>query len=472
MTTETLRISGLTAQVAEYSRLTTFDALPGTVVDIAKRVILDTLGCMVLGSTLPSGQLMAGYVQSLEGAPQSTVIGSGVKAPPALAALANGTASHADEMDASHISWGHPAGIAVAMGLGLCEANRLGGQEFINAATLMHDIGARLVDAAGGRQAILETNHSHSSVLYAVGVAAGAGRLLRLDQMQQQYALALASMQIFAPAAFMDERNHMTKAMTHGQSAYAGVTAALLAKRGFEANDKIYEARHGLMDFWAGSKSDPSRATVGLGEYFSITDTGFKYYSAGYPIHAPLHGALQLLRDNAIHTDDVESVVLGMGSHSADIVDDRNNASISVQAMVSLGMVLGRLGYEDAHDEAALQRPDVRRLRSAITIFRDPEMDARSSSTRAAWVEIKTRDGKTDRAPEQLPPGHWERGAMPWADVEAKFSLLVERRLGAQACRRIIALVSRLEELADLTELAGLLTGPSIVSPPDPTHGG
>jgi 2-methylcitrate dehydratase PrpD len=455
----------LTELVAEYSRATSFEKLPDSVVDTAKRVILDTLGCMVLGSTISSAQILGGYVKSLAGVPQSTVIGAGFKAPAAFAALTNGTASHADEMDASHISWGHPAGIAIGLGLALCEAQGLGGKDFINAATLMHDIGARLVDAAGGRQAILETNHSHSSVLYAVGSAAASGKLLRLDQMQMQYALALASMQIYAPAAFMDERNHMTKAMTHGQSAYAGVTAALLASRGFEGNERIYESEHGLMDFWSNKKSDPSKCIVDLGKYYSITDTGFKYYSAGYPIHAPLHGALQILRDNKLSHNDVASIRIGMGTHSADIVDNRENASISVQAMVSLGMVLGSLTYDDAHNEAALARPEVRRLREIVTIFRDPELDAKSKSTRAAWVEIKTKDGKTYRAPEQLPPGHWERGGMPWADAEAKFSLLVERRLGVETSKKIIALVHRLEKLENLGELGNLLAGPSAAVP-------
>ncbi|WP_157813684.1 MmgE/PrpD family protein [Sinorhizobium meliloti] len=459
--TTTSEPHGLTAQVAEYSRKARFEDMPDAAVDAAKRCILDTLGCMVLGSTIDSAQIMAGYVRSIEGIGQSTVIGAGFKAPAAFAALTNGTASHADEMDASHISWGHPASIAIGVGLSLSEAQGLGGKDFINAATLMHDVGARLMDAAGGRQAMLETNHTHSSVPFAIGAAAAAGNLLGLDQMQMQYALAIASMKIFAPAAFMDERNHMTKAMTHGQSAYAGTTAALLASRGFEANERIYEAKHGLMDFWANKKSDPSRVTAKLGEYFSITDTGFKYYSAGYPIHAPLHGALQILRDNSLSPDNVESVTLGMGSHSADIVDNRDNASISVQAMVSLGMVLGRLGYDQAHDEEALKRLDVQRLRSLITIFRDPEMDARSATTRAAWVEIKTKDGQVYRAPEQLPPGHWERGGMPWSDVEAKFAMLVEPRLGIETSEKIIALGRRLEELRDLSELGRLLSGPS-----------
>jgi 2-methylcitrate dehydratase PrpD len=456
-----IRESRLTEIVAEYSCNTSFEKLPSEVVDCAKRVILDTLGCMVLGSTIESGQIMRKFAASIGGVGEATVIGGGLRAPAGYAALANGTAAHADEMDASHISWGHPAGIAVAIGLSLCEARGLGGKDFINAAVLMHDIGSRILATAGGRAAVIDAHHSHSSAVYAAGSGAAAGRLLRLDAEKMRHAMSLAAMSIASPMAFMDERKHMTKAMTHGQSAYAGVTGALLAFHGLEGNDRILESRDGIIDMWWTERSDIREMTAKLGAYYSITDTGFKYYSAGYPIHAPLHGALGLMRKHAIKADDVVRVRAGMSTQSADIVDSRENASISLQAMLSLGMVLGRLHYEDAHDEEALERPDVKRVRGVIEIVRDPEMDRRAPSTRAAWVEIDTKDGKTFRAPEQPPPGHWEIGGAPWPDVEEKFTALVDRRLGKASRERISALVHDLENLSDLTELGAALSGPS-----------
>ncbi|HVT50890.1 MAG TPA: MmgE/PrpD family protein [Dongiaceae bacterium] len=452
-----IRDSKATEIVCAYSCGSTFEALPASVVDCAKRVILDTLGCMVLGSTIDSAQVMRKFVASIGGLPQATVIGGDLKAPAGYAALANGTAGHADEMDSSHISWGHPACIAIATGLALCESLKLGGKEFINAVVLMHDIGARMMAAAGGRQAVMDTHHSHSSALYAIGAAAAAGRLLRLKPEQMRHALALASMNISSPAAFMDESNHMTKAMTHGQSAYAGVTGAMLAYNGLEGNERILESRHGIMDLWWTDRADVGEITARLGSYFSVTDTGFKYYSAGYPIHAPLYGALSLLRNHGIKSDQVAKVRVGMGTQSAGIVDSRDTPSISLQAMLSLGMFLGKLGYEDAHDEAALEKPEVKRLRSVVQIFRDPDIDRRAPTSRAAWVEITTQDGRTVRADEQLPPGHWESGGAPWADLEEKFTALVVPRLGRDASVGIARLVKSLEDQSDLGELARLL---------------
>jgi 2-methylcitrate dehydratase PrpD len=453
-----IRDSKATEIVCAYSCATTFEALPERVADCAKRVILDTLGCMVLGSTIDSAQVMRSFVASIGGKPQATVIGGDLKAPAGYAALANGTAGHADEMDSSHISWGHPAAIAIATSLAMCESLNLGGKDFINAVVLMHDIGARLMAAAGGRQAVMDTHHSHSSALYAIGAGAAAGRALGLAPSQMRHALALASMNISSPAAFMDESNHMTKAMTHGQSAYAGVTGALLAFSGLEGNERILESRNGIMDLWWTDRADVGEITARLGDYYSVTDTGFKYYSAGYPIHAPLYGAIQLMRKNAIKPDQVAKVRVGMSTQSAGIVDSRDTPSISLQAMLSLGMFLGKLGYEDAHDEEALERPEVKRIRNVIEIVRDSDMDRRAPTTRAAWVEISTTDGKVVLAQEQLPPGHWEVGGAPWADLEEKFSALVVPRLGEEASRGIIQLVKRLEESANLASLTKLLS--------------
>src|ERR1700754_3246175 len=83
------RDSALTEQVAAYALSTRFDQLPEVAVDYAKRVLLDTVGCMVLGSSMKMGEIMRAYTDSIGGAAQATVIGGGRRGPAGLAALAN-----------------------------------------------------------------------------------------------------------------------------------------------------------------------------------------------------------------------------------------------------------------------------------------------------------------------------------------------------------------------------------------------
>lgn len=449
----------LTRQLAEYSLSTGYDQLPDEVVDRVKRVIADELGCMVLGSTMPPGERIRGYARSVAGPAQATVIGGGMRVQAALAALANGTSSHADEVDGVHISQGHPAGTSVAGALAMCEWLALPGRDLINAIALSYDVGCRLVLAFGGGNVLRRAQHMHSSQVYAIGVAAAAGRLMGLESLPLRHAFALAAMNVFVPTAFYNERNHMSKAMNQGQAAYAGITGAVLASHGFEAHDDIVETRDGLLDVWWTDDCDPAMVTADLGKTFSVLDAGFKYYSAGYPIHSPIAGGLRIMREHHLTADQIARVRVGMWPSSADVVDSRPMPSICLQDMLSLALVLGRLSYDDAHDPANLDRPDVRRLRGVIEIVRDSTLPEGAARRRLSWVEITTVTGDVVRGPNLIAPGHWELGGMPWDDLEEKFRSIVVPRLGAEAAGRIFALVRRLETQDNLGELSRLLRG-------------
>jgi 2-methylcitrate dehydratase PrpD len=455
----TLRDSRLTEQVAAYARATQFAKLPEEVIDRAKRVIADEIGCMVLGSTMPPGQRVRAFAAATGGAPQSTVIGGALSTSAGYAALANGTSSHSDELDGVHVSQNHPAGTSVAAALAVSEARSLGGPDLINAVVLSFDVGCRILMAMGGGHAVRREHHAHGTPLLALGAAVAAGRLLGLEQLPMQHALNLAALNIMVPASFYDERNHMSKAMNQGQAAYAGVTGALLAAHGFEAHDRVLETKDGIVDLWRTSQGDIAAITAGLGEDYSIMDAGFKYYSAGYPINSPIYGGLQLMKEHQLAADDIAAIRVGLTPASADVVDNRTMPSICLQDMLSLALVLGRLGYDDAHDEGNLRRPDVRRLRGTIEIVRDAGFPADAARRRVSWVEITTADGRTFRGPDRIAPGHWELGGMPWGDLEEKFTSLVAPRLGADASARIFSFVRELEARDDLTALVEAARG-------------
>lgn len=460
-----LRSSRITEQVAAYARGADFARLPAEVVDRAKRVIADELGCMVLGSTMPPGQRIRSFVASVGGVPQSAVVGGGMRAPAGYAALANGTSAHSDELDGVHVSQGHPAGTSVAGALAMTEALSLGGRDLINAVVLSFDVGCRMLVAMGGGHAVRREHHVHGSPLYALGVAVAAGRLLGLGQLPMQHAMALAALNIAVPASFYDERNHMSKAMNQGQASYAGITGALLASHGFEGHDRVIEARDGLIDGWRTTSANLDSITAGLGDSYSIMDAGFKYYSAGYPINSPLAGAFSLMREYSIAAGDIVRVRVGMAPSSADVVDNRPMPSICLQDMLSVGIALGRLEYEDAHDETNLQRADVRRLRGTIEIVRDGSLAADAAQRRVSWVEISTADGQVYRGPERIAPGHWELGGMPWDDLKEKFTSLVAPRLGAEASAQIFTLVRELEARDDAAGLGLAALGPAEIRP-------
>lgn len=450
-----------TLDLVAYARDSRFEKLPEPVVDGAKRVILDILGCMILGTTLPPGEVMWRYVDSSAGVGPSTIVGRGTAVAAAHAALANGTAAHADELDCSIRTGGHPSAISVAAALAASEAAGASGRELINAVVLSLDIGTRIFVAMGRRKTWLATHHLHSSVCFALGAALAAGRVLDLGPDEMQYAMAIAGMSIQSPMALFDDAAHMAKAFVHGQAAYAGVSAALLAQSGFLSTPGILETRHGLIDVWRTEDTDLGQLTAGLGERFAVLDTGFKYYSAGYPIHAPLHAVLGLMREHQLTAADITGVRVGLAPETAVTVDSSPTPSISVRDMLSVGAVCGGLSYRESHDPSLLERPDVQRFRSGIEIVPDPGLVVEGIERRASWVEIKTATG-TLRLDDQLPPGHWESGGMPWPDAEAKFRELAALRLPDATAAEIVALVRDLDSLESVASLSPLLRSAQI----------
>src|SRR5207248_9994003 len=75
-----------------------WEQLPEAVRERTKELVLDLLGVAARGSAEPSSAPVATFVLA-QGAGSATTIGAGVSAPPAWAALTNGTAAHAFEMD-------------------------------------------------------------------------------------------------------------------------------------------------------------------------------------------------------------------------------------------------------------------------------------------------------------------------------------------------------------------------------------
>lgn len=444
----------LTRDLATYVAGSGFTQLPAEVAERTKQIIFDELACGVLGRTLIAGSLIARYVSAQGGRGEATILSHAQRVPAAMAALANGTAGHADEFDGAHVTDGHPGAVIVHASLAVGETRRARGRDLITAVSLGYDVGTRIVASVGGAFALRQSHHVHSDYLHSFGAAFACGKLLRLDVDGLCHAAALASGQAGGLAVVFEERRHMSKALSTGQAAFGGVTAALLAAEGFEGHDDVFDSRHGPL---AWRKPESNHLLLqGLGQEFAVMGANFKFYSAGYPIHAPVEAALTLVSQNNITLDEISAVRVGLTTHTADTVSNRDMPSICVEDMISVALVHGNLGFEEAHSAAALSRPEVKALRPRISAHADPEMDRTQPNGRGAKVEIETRDGRRYALAIDHPRGHAHRGGVDWDALHGKWSTLLPRLIGQDNfdvffdhCRRL----ERIDDLAELTQL-------------------
>jgi len=221
--------------VAELS----FDRLPADVVRMARRCLLDTVGCALQGSTTPEAGLLRQVRGDLGGLGPCTVWGLPGGAAPQAAALLNGTHAHLRELDDIG-GGGHAGACQVPAALAAAELSGGDGKAVLLGLVAGHEIASRLTDGASYDTMTLHGWHT-TGVYGALGAAAAAARVMGLDASGTAHALGLAGSYVGGTWAFMAD-GAMSKRVHPGRSAETGLTAALLARRGVTGPREVLDA--------------------------------------------------------------------------------------------------------------------------------------------------------------------------------------------------------------------------------------
>ncbi len=409
-----------TAIIARYAARTRLELVPAIVLERARKVIFDEMACACFGRNSPGGALAAKYVAQYGGSGGTRIYGTSQRAPAAYAAMANGTAGHGDEVDGTHIVGGHPGASIVHTATAIVEQQRASGADLMNAVILGYDVGVRMVEACGGKFQVRDRKHLTSDFFYSLGCAAVAGRIIGLDPERIAHALALVTFQSNGLYALYSEKRHISKSFCNGQYAFAGISSALMAQTGLEGNEDILGSQDGFVDAW-GDRSRIDDLTKGLGTDFKIMGANFKFYNAGQPIHTPLEASLTLVRQNRLAVDRIAAIEIGMPRNAMKVVDNREMHNISVQDMVAANLARGGLKLSEYPFPEILSDRAYRRLRAAIKVSVDPEIDREFPNGRGARVTIVMQDGTRHSQRIDNPRGHSLRGEPSWDDLLEKW---------------------------------------------------
>ena len=445
----------LTMTLAQYATSTSLDKIPAEVRERAKQVILDEMAGACFARRSTAGELAARYAAKFGGAPESTILGTSLRAPAQYAAMANGTAGHGEEVDGAHVAGGHPAATIVHAAVAMAEAQRVPGAELLNAVVLGFDVGVRLVEACGGLFVVKNRFHLHSDFMYAFGGAVAACRIMGLDPMRHCHAMALVSFQANGTCALFNEKRHISKSFCNGQYAFAGVSSAQMSAIGLEGCEDILGEPHGLFEAW-GTGGGREAVTRGLGQDYAIMRANFKFINAGYPIHAAVEAAMTLQARHAIKADAIASVHVGMPENTMRVVDNRRMHNICVQDMVTAALVQGGLSLRVLPFPTILSNAIYTRLRAQATLGVDPGLQREQPDGRGATVSITTTDGSKFSNRVDHPRGHCLRGGVTWSELSEKW----RDGLPQHDVERMLALAQGLDEIEDVNELADAFTLP------------
>ena len=228
-----------------------YEDLPPKIVEKAKRVLLDTVGC-ALGAVDASPVRFAQQTVFFQGGnPQATVIGLGRKVSCDQAAFLNGMAvRYLDYNDYAALGDPNHCSINVAPALAVAEMRGLSGKDLLLGITIGYEVQLRLRDAITGGP--LGRGWDVGTITTNYASAATAAKLLGLDAVRIAHAMAIAGAhgntlaEVRGGALLSGGEMTPSKGTADPMSARAGTFAALLAQQGLTYPLTILEGVYGF----------------------------------------------------------------------------------------------------------------------------------------------------------------------------------------------------------------------------------
>jgi len=452
---------GLNAQtrlLARFASKLNYNELPQEVVDHTKICVLDALGSIFLGSTLPWGKIVLEYVKSAGGKAESVVVGSGVKVAAGNAALANGTMGHGFEVDDVYIpAIHHPGIVVVPAALATAEREASTGKEFIAAVIVGYEVMNRVGRAVGAESHIMR-GFFPTGTNGPFGAAVSTGKLLHLTEDQMTDALGIAGSQSGGLFEGIKE-GRMTKRFGAGRAAQSGLMAADLAKLGFTGPTKVIEGEWGYLKAFS-DKAYPSWLTEKLGQSYSIMETTFKPYPCCKALHAAIDGILELNREYRFDPEQVKEVVIGgyeklVKMH--DIYEPFTSmaAQFSIPYVVCVALLKGSLGIE-AFSERSIKDKKVLEFAQKVRTIVDPDVAPYFPASEPSKVTVRLRNGNSYSKTIIYSKGT-PNNPMSSRELEAKFKGFASRVVSENQAEKAIAMILQLDTLGSVKELSSLL---------------
>jgi 2-methylcitrate dehydratase PrpD len=436
----------VTRTLARYIADSRYADLPPAVVHEARRALLNWLGCAIGSARYDTVENALLAISPFAGPPQAAVLGRTERLDILNAALINGISSHVLDYDDTHARAVHPSAPVLPALLALAEWRGLSGADLVHAFVLGVETECRIGLSVFPEH--YEIGWHITGTAGVFGAAAAAGKLLGLNEQQLTWALGIAATQ---SSGLREMFGTMCKSLHPGRAAQNGLTAALLAQRGFTSSEQGIEAPRGFARVMS-TKFEPAIITEGLGEHYELSLNMYKPYACGLVVHAAIDGCIQLKREHHLRPADIERVELTTNPLVPELCGKRAPANglegkFSVYHAAAVALIEEAAG-EPQFSDAVVTRPDVVAVRERV--FATADASVRKLE---AHVSIIMKDGRVLKKHVEHALGTVER-PMSDGDLEAKFRVLTDGILSRAQSDRIITLCWGITELENAAALA------------------
>jgi len=459
---------GLTDYVGKFVSQTKYEDIPGEVLELGKKSILDGLGLALAGSNAHTGALCRQYLEKsgiYDG--KSTIIGSARKTSPRFAAFVNGVSIHADDFDDTQLSaakdrvYGllvHPTVPVLPAVLAVAEGRAISGKEFMLAYHLGVEVECKIAEAISPRH--YQDGFHSTGTCGPFGSAAACAKLLRLEHSKILNTFGLVASQ---SGGLRENFGTMTKPFQAGHAAESGLLSAELVALGWTAAEQILEADRGFFHAFGGSY-DPAAIIDRLGKPWTFASPGIslKPYPSGSLSHPAMTELARLIEVHKLQAAQVKKLDVGANHQmTTTLLHHRPKtgleAKFSMEFCMAILLLRGKAGLGEFSDKV-VQGSDAQEMIGRVNFYVDPQAESAGYDKMTSLLKIHLKDGRVIAGRADFGKGS-PANPMTFEEAAAKFRGCAEYAEWPKVkTEKIIAFVKALDAAPDVSALSPLLS--------------
>ncbi|MCK1554760.1 MmgE/PrpD family protein [Bradyrhizobium sp. 177] len=314
----------LTATLARFISGLTLERVPATVQHEARRLVLDTLGCVIAGARSELGAVILPVARLFGEGTQASIAGAGRRFTGLAASYGNGRLGNCLDLEETYpggpVAGVHFGASIFSETLATCEQQHSTLRELLlgvicgyEVAGRMGDAGSQLEIRAGRITGVAEV---HGFALApTIGAATAAGRLLNQDAATLEQSFGMAASNAATPTGPLWSRLVAlpnTNAYDSGWAAMAGGFSARSVGLGSTSLPAIFDGEPNIFTM-VGARSIDADGLIGdLGSRWALENVLYKPWPS-CRAHHPAMYALQKLRAlEPFDVEDIEEIILGL----------------------------------------------------------------------------------------------------------------------------------------------------------------
>lgn len=455
----------VTQEIAAHVAQTAFGAIPDDTVKWAKWRVIDSVGCLIAGANAAGCRETADLVRKWGGAPESTILIHGIKAPALNVVIVNSLMTRSFDFEPveaegeDRTSPAHISGTTVPAAITVAEREGASGKDLLTALIIGDDLTARIGVASGFDFAL---GWDNTGTMNGMGATAIACKLMKLGDAQISNAFGIALNQLAGTMDIVWDKV-MTFKLNMALAAKTGIFSAEMAARGFTGQKDAFLGRYGYFKQYC-SEPDTSNFTKDLGKRF-YGDCIIKPYSACRATHSSIGSALEVSAQRDIDPEQVSEVTVNVspgifngfcGQPFVPGETPQIDGAFSIRFTVATALL--RKGVKPAYfTDECLRDPKIHALIGKMKLVAVVPPAENPSRTE---VLVKMNDGTVVSGSTDFPKGHVRRTPLTDEEIRTKFreNVAYSRTIPGRKAEEALRMLEDLENVDDVRKITTLLT--------------